>query len=121
MGCAMVDIEITGTKVTVEIRGAHRVLALCERVSFDLSHVREIAPAEVDLRPPWMRAPGTFFPGVIAAGVFRGRGRKEFWDTRFDGRGIRIELSGTEFSRIVVDVADADEVRGRLAVAAAAA
>lgn len=118
--CVMVDIEITGTTATVHVRGTHRLLALCERVRFDLSHVTEIAPAEVDLRPPWMRAPGTFFPGVIAAGIFRGKGRKEFWDTRFDGRGLRIELSGTEFTRIVVDVEDPDEVRRMLARAAAA-
>ncbi|SUA42572.1 Uncharacterised protein [Nocardia africana] len=120
MRCAMVDIEITGTTVTVHVRGTHRLLSLCERVRFDLSHIAVVAPAEVDLRPPWMRAPGTFFPGVIAAGVFRGKGRKEFWDTRFDGRGVRIELTGTEFSRIVVDVEDPDEVRRMLARAAAA-
>lgn len=116
----MVDIEITGTTVTVTVRGTHRLLALCERVRFDLSHIVAIEPAEVDRRPPWMRAPGTFFPGVIAAGVFRGKGRKEFWDTRFDGRGVRIELRGTEFTRIVVDVDDPDEIRRMLTVAAAA-
>lgn len=116
----MVDIEITGTTVTVHVRGTHRLLALCERVRFDLSDVVAIAPAEVDRRPPWVRAPGTFLPGVIAAGVFRGKGRKEFWDTRFDGCGVRIELRGTEFTRIVVDVDDQDEV-GRMLSSAAAA
>lgn len=120
MRCAMVDIEIAGTMVTIQVRGTHRLLSLCERVSFPVSQVRDIAPAGVDLRPPWMRAPGTFFPGVIAAGVFRGKGRKEFWDTRFDGRGLRIDLAGAEFTRIVVDVEDPDEVRRLLARAAAA-
>lgn len=120
MGSAMVDIEVTGTTVTVHVRGTHRLLALCERVRFDLSEIVAIAPAEVDLRPPWVRAPGTFLPGVIAAGIFRGKGRKEFWDTRFDGRGVRIELRGTEFTRVVVDVDDPDDVRRVLAHAAAA-
>ncbi|MBF6213431.1 hypothetical protein IU433_25190 [Nocardia puris] len=104
----MVDIEVTGTTVTVRVRGGHKLLALRDELTFDLRDITAVVPAEVDLRPPWVRAPGTFFPGVIAAGTFRGKGRKEFWDTRFDGSGIRIELSGTEFTRLVVDVPEPD-------------
>lgn len=116
----MVELEITGTTVTVHVTGAHRVLALRERVTFDLSQVTGVGPAEVDLRPPWVRAPGTFFPGVIAAGTFRGKGRKEFWDTHFGGRGVRIDLAGADFTRLVVDVADPDTVLRRLRRAVAA-
>ncbi len=116
----MVEIEIAGTTVTVHVRGTHRYLALREYVSFDLANVVAVEPAEVDLRPPWLRTPGTFFPGVIAAGIFRGKGRKEFWDTMFQGDGLRIELSGTDFTRVVVDVADADAVRARLTRSVAA-
>ncbi|WP_067688655.1 hypothetical protein [Nocardia jejuensis] len=116
----MVELEIVGTTVKVHVLGAHRFLSLREQVSFDLANVTEVADAGVDLRPPWVRAPGTFFPGVIAAGIFRGKGRKEFWDTVFDGRGVRIELAGTDFTRVVVDVADPDAVRRLLQHAAAA-
>ncbi len=116
----MVEIEVTGTTVTVHVLGAHRFLSLREQVTFDLSNISEVARAEVDLRPPWVRAPGTFFPGVIAAGIFRGKHRKEFWDTLFDGRGVRIELSGTDFTRLVLDVADPEAVCRQLSRAAAA-
>lgn len=116
----MVEIEVTGTTVRVHVLGAHRFLSLREQVTFDLSDVIEVAPAAVDLRPPWVRAPGTFFPGVIAAGIFRGKGRKEFWDTLFDGRGVRIELTGGDFTRLVLDVADPDAVRAQLTRAVAA-
>ncbi|MEU2258297.1 hypothetical protein ABZ540_34595 [Nocardia xishanensis] len=117
----MVEIEVTGTTVTVRVLGPHRLLALRDQLTFDLRDVIEVAPAEVDLRPPWVRAPGTFFPGVIAAGTFRGKGRKEFWDTRFDGSGVRVELRGSEFTRLVIDVAEpADTLRAlRRAVIAA--
>jgi hypothetical protein len=116
----MVEIEVTGTTVTVHVLGAHRFLSLREQVIFDLSNVIDVAPAGVDMRPPWVRAPGTFFPGVIAAGIFRGKGRKEFWDTLFDGRGLRIDLSGSDFTRLVLDVADPDAVRAQLTRAVAA-
>ncbi|MGV9664610.1 hypothetical protein ACWDUL_23770 [Nocardia niigatensis] len=116
----MVEIEVTGTTVTLHVTGAHRLLALREHVSFDLSQVTALAPAPVDLRPPWVRAPGTFFPGVIAAGIFRGKGRKEFWDTRFDGQGVLIDLAGSEITRLVVDVADPQLVLRQLSSAIAA-
>ncbi|RJO75165.1 hypothetical protein D5S18_17520 [Nocardia panacis] len=116
----MVELELTGTTVTVRVLGVHRLLALRDQISFDLSHITHLQRAEVDLRPPWVRAPGTFFPGVIAAGTFRGKGRKEFWDTMFDGAAVRIELAGTDFTRLVLDVADTDAVLGRLRSARAA-
>ncbi|GAB4585783.1 hypothetical protein [Nocardia sp. IFM 10818] len=114
----MVELEVHGTTVTVHVTGAHRVLALREHVSFDLNQVRGITKAEVDLRPPWLRAPGTFFPGVIAAGTFRGKGRKEFWDTLFHEQAVRIDLAGGEFTRLVIDVEDPDQAIRMLAAAA---
>ncbi|MBF6135770.1 hypothetical protein IU501_22525 [Nocardia otitidiscaviarum] len=117
----MVELEIEGTTATVHVTGTHRVLALREHVRFDLAHVTGIGPAPVDMRPPWLRAPGTFFPGVIAAGIFRGKGRKEFWDTRFDGRAVLVELAGTDFTRLVVDVEDPEATLRTLTRAARAA
>ncbi|MFI7003007.1 hypothetical protein [Nocardia sp. NPDC050175] len=116
----MVEIEVTGTTVTIQVVGGHQVLALREHITFDLANITEVVRAEVDLRPPWVRAPGTFFPGVIAAGTFRGKGRKEFWDTRFDGRAVRIELDGGPFTRLVVDVDDPDLILQALRTAVAA-
>lgn len=116
----MVELDVTGTTVTVRVTGTHRFLALRDHVTFDLSQVKAIAPAPVDLRPPWVRAPGTFFPGVIAAGIFRGKGRKEFWDTRFDGNAVLIDLTGSDITRVVVDVEDAQAAMRRLSSALAA-
>ena len=116
----MVDIEVTGTTVTIRVLGSHRILGLREQFTVDLADIRAVAQAEVDGRPPWMRAPGTFLPGVIAAGTFRGKGRKEFWDTQFDGRALRIDLTGNDLTRLVVDVSDPDVVQRMLTTAAAA-
>lgn len=114
----MVEIEVSGDMVTVHVLGGHRLLALRQQVVVDRRDIVEAVPAEVDLRPPWVRAPGTFFPGVIAAGVYRGKGRKEFWDTTFTGRAVRIDLEGREFTRLVIDVDDADAVLAELQPAA---
>ncbi|WP_228001962.1 hypothetical protein [Nocardia australiensis] len=116
----MVEVEVTDTTVTVYVLGGHRLLALREQLTFDLADIKAVAPAPVDLRPPWVRAPGTFFPGVIAAGTYRGKGRKEFWDTTFGGQAIRLELAGPGFTRVVVDVVDPDAALETLSSAVAA-
>ncbi|MDO3649278.1 MULTISPECIES: hypothetical protein [Nocardia] len=110
----MVEVEIDDDTVTVHVLGGHRLLALRQQVVIDRAAITEITTAEVDLRPPWVRAPGTFIPGVIAAGVYRGKGRKEFWDTTFGGSAVRIDLDGPDFTRLVVDVDDLDAVLGAL-------
>ncbi|MEV5837750.1 hypothetical protein [Nocardia sp. NPDC052112] len=114
----MVEVEVTDDKVTIHVLGGHRLLALREHVTFDLADIKEVTTAPVDLRPPWVRAPGTFFPGVIAAGTYRGRRRKEFWDTRFGGQAILIDLAGPGFTRLVVDVDDPDAAMDALTSAA---
>ncbi len=114
----MVEVEVTDDKVTVHVLGGHRLLALREHVTFDRADIKAVTTAPVDLRPPWVRAPGTFFPGVIAAGTYRGKGRKEFWDTRFGGQAILIDLAGPGFTRLVVDVDDPDAAMETLTSAA---
>ncbi|MEV0360988.1 hypothetical protein AB0H71_33505 [Nocardia sp. NPDC050697] len=116
----MVELELDESTVTLNVLGGHRILALRGQLTLDVADIEAITPAEVDLRPPWVRAPGTFFPGVIAAGTYRGKGRKEFWDTTFTGRAIRIDLAGGEYTRLVVDVADPEAALDRLSAAVAA-
>ncbi|MBF6357809.1 hypothetical protein IU449_25255 [Nocardia higoensis] len=116
----MVEIEVRGTTVTIHVVGGHRLLSMRDSITFDFHDIAAVAPASVDMRPPWVRAPGAFFPGVIAAGTFRGKGRKEFWDTRFDGSGLQIDLEHGEFTRLVVDVDDPGSALLELCRAAAA-
>ncbi|MGN2640131.1 hypothetical protein ACWEKT_21735 [Nocardia takedensis] len=116
----MVEVEVTSGRVTVNVLGVDRILSLREHLTVDVEDITDISLAPVDLRPPWVRAPGAFFPGVIAAGTYRGRHRKEFWDTRFGGQAIRIDLVGADFTRLVVDVADPDAALEELSYAVAA-
>ncbi|MFC9896518.1 hypothetical protein ACFVMC_22765 [Nocardia sp. NPDC127579] len=117
----MVEVELThDNTVRVHVLGGHRLLALRDEVTLEVGAITSVTRAEVDLRPPWIRTPGTFFPGAIAAGTFRGKGRKEFWDTNFKGHAIRIDLDGPGYTRLVVDVADPDAALAELSSAVAA-
>lgn len=61
------------------------------------------------LKPPFWRCPGTAIPGVIIAGTYYGRGRKEFWNTHFRDT-IVFDLKDVEYTRIVIDVEDPDKI-----------
>ena len=104
----MVAIEIAGNEVTVRVLGSHKIWALKSVVRFKKDQVVSIERVEGGLCPPWLRCPGTALPGVICAGTYYGKGRKEFWDRTAKGQGIVIDLRDGPFTRIVVDVADPD-------------
>lgn len=102
----MVDLEVVAGEVRIRVLGSHRFWALRSRLSVPLSAVSGAGRADPGLRPAWLRTGGTYWPGRIAAGTYRARGRKEFWDSTFGDHAVRIDLAGSEFTRIVVDVAD---------------
>jgi len=64
--------------------------------------------------PPAGRPASAHLPRVIAAGTFHGRGRKEFWNTRFGDRCVVIDLKDFDYTRVAVDVRDAEKLIGDL-------
>jgi len=105
----MVNIEIKNEDVTVKVIGLHKLWTLTNEIHFKKGNVTSINKTGREIQPPWLLRVGTAWPGVICAGVFFGRRRKEFWDRTKNGQGICIELANSSYSRIVVDVENPDE------------
>jgi hypothetical protein len=61
-----------------------------------------------------MRAPGTGIPGVIMLGTCRGAFGKDFCVVRGHGPGVVIDLTGSEFARLVISDAQAPITAERL-------
>ena len=63
-----------------------------------------------------LRAPGTFWPGVIRAGTYRTKRGKEFWYVtgKREGHYLTLELQGEAFDRIVLTVAAPADWRDRI-------
>jgi len=110
----MVNVEIHGDDVIIKVIGSHKIWALKSEIRFKKSNIVLVTKTGQELQPPCLFRVGTAIPGFICAGTLYGRQRKEFWDRAKNGRGICIELADTEYSRIVVDVADTEDVIGRL-------
>lgn len=105
----MVELHLRDGRLEIEVRGLHKLWALRSRLDVPLASVvgaRRLAPDAVRRGWKGWRVPGTHLPGVIVAGTYYKGGEKHFWDVRDASRAIEIELSGTGFRRLHVEVED---------------
>jgi hypothetical protein len=108
----MAEIEIAGESIVVRLRGWEVVWAWRRRIAIPRANVRDarLDPANARRRPRGLRTPGSYVPRVLTAGTYRGRGYKEFWSVRHPERAITLDLTGSPFNQIIVDVDDPLEV-----------
>ena len=106
----MVSISVQGSVVTIKIIGFHKFLALKSQIQFNQNNIRNIKIAEDTLRSPLIRAPGTRIPWIITAGTYIGKGKKEFWDKVYKKKSIEIELENEQYTKIVVNVENPEEI-----------
>lgn len=102
----MVTIEIKDNKLVITVLGLHRLWTCKKQIELTREKIKSVKPANQSLKPAFFRCPGTYIPGVIIAGTYYGRKRKEFWDTRLKGKAIEINLENDKYTKLVVDVED---------------
>jgi hypothetical protein len=107
---AMASVIVEGADVVVHLSGLEKLAAFRGDVRLPVAAVREVA-----VEPhPWgalrgIRSPGTGWPGVIAYGVRRYRGGRDFAAVLGRRPAMRLELDPpSPFARVVVSVADAE-------------
>ena len=104
----MVQINITGDRVDLEVLGLHKIWALKSRLSFPLSSIRSVrADPQLARKPRGLRAPGTYIPRLITAGTFYADKKRWLWDVSDPNRAIVIELEGEKYQILVVEVENA--------------
>jgi hypothetical protein len=110
------SVIVDGTDVVVHLSGIEKLAAFRGDVRLPAASVRAVT-----VEPsPWgalrgIRSPGTGWPGVIAYGVRRYRGGRDFAAVRGRGPAVRLELAPpSPFSRVVVSVADPEGTVGRV-------
>ncbi len=117
----MARITIDGTQLVVTVTGADRILAVKSSIRVPLQHVRgATADRGIVKDPKGRRGPGAHIPGVVVAGTFHQDGERVFWDVHNGDQVVVIELEEERYTRLVVEVDDADAIvrlveRARLA------
>ncbi len=114
----MVDIQISGDTLTLEVLGLHKVWALKSRLQFPLSSVvsARLDPQMAD-KPRGFRAPGTYIPRLITAGTFYADKKRWFWDVSDPNRALVIELEGEKYQMLVIEVEKPSQVIGQIEAA----
>ena len=106
----MVDIEVKDGQVSFRPRGLSKLWTMRNQITVPRSAIRSVRRAPPGVGPGWWkgwRLPGTHLPGVITAGSYLHDGEWEFWDVRGAGASaIQVELGGTRYRRLIIDVED---------------
>jgi hypothetical protein len=107
----MADLVITEHDARVRLSLFEKAGALHRDLVFGLDQVlraRRSPDMWRELRG--LRAPGTWFPGIIMLGTTRYRGGKDFCAVYRNGPGVVIDLGGHEFSRILLSCKEAENL-----------
>jgi hypothetical protein len=108
----MAKVEIEGSNLVVQLEGWDALWALKRRIEIPLSQVRDVHydSASPRRRPRGLRVPGTYLPGVIVAGTYRGMKSREFWSVRRPEKAIQIDLEGGKYDHLFLQVENPEAV-----------
>jgi len=101
----MTKVSTSEGKLVIDVEGLDKLWAFKSRLEIPLNHISGVRSG-ADEHAEGIRAPGTHFPGIIAAGTFRQIGKKVFWDVHHLERAIAIDLHHDSYSMLVIEVAD---------------
>lgn len=119
----MPQIELTEHELIVRMGKWEQMMALSADVRVPLTQVRSVIQDDGFGGPGGfklgLRLPGTHVPFVVAAGTFLKSGDRQFVFTRRKLHTVVIELTGNEWTRLVVGVPDAHGTVARINAAVA--
>ncbi len=103
-----IEVSIEPEFVHVELGGINALLALKRRLDLPAGQiVRSRAMARRDVprgEGTWLRAPGTYVPGLVRHGSYGRPPHREFWAVFRQERVLVIELRDWDYARLVLAV-----------------
>lgn len=109
-------LTITDTNLRIDLQAVEKILSLHGSLDIPLSSITSLS-TEVP-KNSWsdLRAPGTYFPGLIKAGTYYTNRGKEFWYATFgsEKKYLVAELNDHPYQRIVLTVDENEELSGYL-------
>lgn len=101
------NLSIVGNKVRIECEWFEQLWAFNPNQSFEISLAHILSVTTEEPRHSWtdIRAPGTFFPGMIKAGTYYTTRGREFWYVTQDQNYLVLVLQDEPFKKIVLSIA----------------
>jgi hypothetical protein len=104
----VIDLDVRDGNLVVRLRGWDMVFALTDGMTIPLTSLQGIAVApRRNVPQTGLRLPGTSLPGVLRAGSYGRRPRRDFWLVRRAPEVLVVELQpGEPYRRLVLEVPD---------------
>ena len=106
----MNNVTLDEGKLKITVTGWDKIWSFKGSLALKIQSIKSVKPHDGKLKPPFWRCPGTAIPGMIVSGTYYGKNRKEFWNTHLNDTAIVIDLHDSEYTRIVIDVKNPQEV-----------
>ena len=94
-------VTVTDEAVNISIEGM---------VTIPRNAIAKVYLRTENMKPPGLKVLGTYLPKAIAAGTYHSPGRREFWNTHFHDECIVFDLSGFDYTCVVIDAPDAQKL-----------
>jgi hypothetical protein len=111
----MAHLRINDGSLEVRLTPLERLGGFHGTITVPLSAVRAMRIVDQPFQQlRGIRAPGTGFPRLIALGTWRYGGGKDFVAVYDGQRALMLDLSGTEFGRLIIGTPDPETVLNHL-------
>lgn len=108
----MTTIFVEDDTLHIHMDGLESLFALRRTIAISLANIQTIStrsPSLWSLLLSW-RVPGTYVPGIYAAGTYYQDGQRNFWNVRRGQDTIVIDLKNEKYDRLILGVDDAQKV-----------
>lgn len=111
----MLTVSFTADTVIFKLTGWAMFWALKSRLTIPRRAIIAARRWSDDpVQPAPLRFPGTHLPGIITAGTYVWKGRREFWSVRHRERAIVLDLEACPYTRLVLEVPEPDALLAQL-------
>ena len=117
------SIELTVEPQTVQVRvgGVSGLLSLKRRLDIPTHLITDAEAMDRKAVPPgegtWLRAPGTYVPGLVRHGSYGRPPHREFWVVFRQKRVLVIGVRDWDYARVVLAIADPETHASAIATA----
>lgn len=102
----MVTITSTSEKFIFQIKGWHQLWTLHDKIIVQKKDITNVYQDLKELNQWKGIRVGTYIPGVIVAGTFSWKGKRNFWDVMKNKNTIIVELQNNIYNKLYIEVAN---------------
>jgi hypothetical protein len=107
-----IEITTEPRQIQVDLTGVNGVLAIKRHLEIPTQLITGVEAMDRKSVPPgegtWLRAPGTYIPGLVRHGSYGRVPHREFWAVFRQKRVLVITIRDWDYTRVILAIGDAE-------------